>query len=105
MYICVKDMETLTEYETCCSFQRKFLKRFAGWIKKGKYTCLEHVTDDKLTLKVKIFTFSLQAKQQDDSSMLLNEIKLIKNERKSINKEIDLFQFFILNVFNEKDYR
>ena len=55
----VKDTDSLNIYEAVCEFNPKFLPKLAKWIKSRKYTCLEHVTDDKLTLKVKIFTFLL----------------------------------------------
>ncbi|CDW81340.1 UNKNOWN [Stylonychia lemnae] len=104
----LKNLEKMQNQQAKKQLQKKLVKhlqKLSKWIKNGKYTCNEHVTDDKLTLKVKIFTFSLVAKQQDECQLLLNEIKLIKNERKMINKEVQLFQYFVLNIFNEKEYR
>ena len=54
----MKDTETLNLYEAFLEFgDGKFVDKLSKWVKARKYQCLEHVTDDKLTLKVKIFTF------------------------------------------------
>jgi hypothetical protein len=60
LHIWVKDLETLNLYESFEVFEdpRKILK-LNKWIKARKYNVLEHVTDDKITLKVKIFPFLL----------------------------------------------
>eukprot|EP00347_Sterkiella_histriomuscorum_P008287 403345661 len=105
IHISVKDLDTMNEFEKIFCFEPKNLQKLAKWVKSGKYTCQEHVTDDRLTLKIKIFTFELQAKLQDDCQAILNEIKLLKNERKQINKDISLFQFYVMNLYNEKNYR
>jgi hypothetical protein len=58
LHIWVKDTETLNLYEAFVEFgDSKFIEKLNKWVKGRKYQCLEHVTDDKLTLKVKIFTF------------------------------------------------
>lgn len=59
LHIMVKDLETLNQYESFTQFNIRHIAKLNKWIKKRKYQCLEHVTDDKLTLKVKIFNFFL----------------------------------------------
>ena len=110
LHIWVKDTETLNLYEAYVQFgDGKFIEKLNKWVKGRKYQCLEHVTDDKLTLKVKIFTFQLHHQtnhpqkiwQQQGStahSFLLDEVKAVAQERKDIIKQMKLFQYFIFNV-------
>lgn len=105
----MKDLETLNLYESFEVFpDAKKILKLNKWIKARKYSCLEHVTDDKLTLKVKLFPFLLylntchpQKQWKSDSAnsqYLLDEIKAVTQERRSIMKDLKLFEYFIFNV-------
>ena len=59
VHIWVKDMETLNLYETFVELEQNAIKKLEKWIKSRKFSFVEHATDDRLTLKVKILTFQL----------------------------------------------
>ena len=62
-------------YEADLKFNRWFLPRLHKQILKKKFFCTEHVTDDKLSLKVDIFNFNLTAKPKDELESLLEEVR------------------------------
>lgn len=102
VHLVVKDKETLNIYEAWVVLpDQKHIKKLQKWLAKRKYTCHEHVTDDKLTLKAKLFNFTLYIntshpqrqwwKETSPHSLLLDEVKTVQKERRELTKQVKLF--------------
>ncbi|TNV79953.1 hypothetical protein FGO68_gene14938 [Halteria grandinella] len=109
VHIQVKDKETLNLYEAWIAMpDQKHIAKLTKWLQTRKYTCHEHVTDDKLTLKAKLFNFTLYTSQfhpqlnwyreTSPHTYLLEEVKSVQRERKNLLKDLKLFQYFLFNV-------
>ena len=106
--IVVRDTENMNEYVARVAFDEQYLAKLVEWVHKSRYSLVESAMEDHITLKVDIFTFSLQLRNVSDemaARSLLHELKRVKTEREQLLKDIKLFNYFFFNVFNESDFR
>lgn len=104
LQIIVRDRETLREYEASVYLDPTFQPKLVDWIEKRRYHLQEQATEDKMLLKVDIFSFNLALQKNDSPQKMIAELSIVKAERTSIIKDIKLFNFFFFNVFNEQEY-
>jgi len=58
--IMAKNMVTLYEYEALVKFDLNCIPKLEKWVSKKRFRCEESVTDDKILLKIDIFSFNLR---------------------------------------------
>jgi hypothetical protein len=104
--IIVKDTQNLNEYSATVTFDQAYLPKLLSWIQKRRFCVNEQASDDKILLRVDIFSFELKLRQAGgDLASMIQELRSVRAERESIMRDIKLFNFFFLNVFNETEFK
>jgi len=104
--ILVKDNQNLNEFAATVAFDKAYLSKLVHWISKRRFQVVEQAREDTILLRVDIFSFELKLKASgEELAAMLSELRNVRQERESIMKEIKLFDYFFLNVFNEQEFK